>query len=147
MTTDRELIERLIEYENLLLRVQDKELVRAAAAAIERLSAGSRWRDMSSARKDRPIWVWCPAYQDLSPIVSLCEWHPDAGFCVDELRTPALWTDYVAGNPPGAQPDTSAEEGAKHHAATLRSEEEKGYARGLRDAIHHHPTHKEETTP
>jgi hypothetical protein len=52
-----------------------------------------RWWPMDTAPKDgTPIVVYCPPAQGLPPMVSFCAWHEDAGFCVDELRTPALWT-------------------------------------------------------
>lgn len=52
----------------------------------------STWREMASAPKNEVILVYCPPYAGLDPLVSLCRWHEDAGFCVDELRTPYLWT-------------------------------------------------------
>ena len=54
------------------------------------------WKTMESAPRDKFIWVWCPAYEELDEIVCLCRWHEEAGFCVDELRTPMLWTEAVA---------------------------------------------------
>lgn len=53
----------------------------------------SEWQPIETAPKDGSLFVvWCPGYLDLPQMVSLCAWHPDAGFCVDELRQPELWT-------------------------------------------------------
>ena len=49
------------------------------------------WVPIETAPKDRIIWVYAPGVQELEPITCLCEWHEDAGFCVDELRVPTLW--------------------------------------------------------
>lgn len=42
--------------------------------------------------KDHPILVYAPAREGLPPIISICQWHPDAGFCICELRQPTIWT-------------------------------------------------------
>lgn len=50
------------------------------------------WRPIETAPRDGTmIWVYCPSAHGLSEMVSLCSWHSDAGFCVDELRHPTLW--------------------------------------------------------
>jgi hypothetical protein len=50
------------------------------------------WRPINeSTPHDQWLWVWCPAYQDLSEMVCLCHWDEYAGFCVDELREPRMW--------------------------------------------------------
>lgn len=46
------------------------------------------WLTIDLAPREGLIVVYCPPYQDLPELVSLCEWHPDGGFCVDELREP-----------------------------------------------------------
>lgn len=51
------------------------------------------WLPMDTAPHDTEIVVWCDGVQDLPPMVSLCKWHPDAGFYVDELREPKWWTN------------------------------------------------------
>lgn len=58
------------------------------AAAREILALTTEWREIAEAPKDKLILVYCPARQGLSPLFSLCQWHEDAGFCVDELREP-----------------------------------------------------------
>lgn len=54
----------------------------------------SKWRPIETAPKQQ--WTWIIVYApgeawDLPGIVSPCQWHPDAGFCVDELRDPTHW--------------------------------------------------------
>lgn len=50
------------------------------------------WQPIETAPRDgTEIVVWCDGVQDLPPLASLCAWHPDAGFCVDELREPKYW--------------------------------------------------------
>ena len=50
------------------------------------------WRTMDSAPKNSRIIVYAPGEQyGLPDMVCYCEWHPDAGFCVDELRHPTMW--------------------------------------------------------
>jgi hypothetical protein len=53
-------------------------------------SAG--WLPIDSAPKDgTEIIVYCPPAHGLNHMASVCAWHEDAGFCVDELREPSLW--------------------------------------------------------
>lgn len=52
----------------------------------------STWYPIAIAPKKIKIAVYCPPYEDLDELVSVCQWHPDAGFCVDEVRQPTLWT-------------------------------------------------------
>lgn len=58
---------------------------------------------MESAPRDETIWVWCPEREGLSSMISLCQWHDDAGFCVDELRTPTHWRLLQKPSPPLAR--------------------------------------------
>lgn len=58
------------------------------------MSVEGTWKPIGLAPKDRPILVWAPGRLDLPPICCLCQWHEDAGFCVDELREP---THYLSG--------------------------------------------------
>lgn len=57
----------------------------------------SEWRDIASAPRDgTAILVFAPGEDPrwsprLSDLVSVCAWHPDAGFCVCELREPTHW--------------------------------------------------------
>jgi hypothetical protein len=52
----------------------------------------SAWMPIESAPKDgSEIIVYCPPAHGLNHMASVCAWHEDAGFCVDELREPTLW--------------------------------------------------------
>lgn len=51
------------------------------------------WQPMATAPQDREIIVYCPPREGLGEIYCKCQWHPDAGFCVDEIREPTLWTE------------------------------------------------------
>jgi len=62
-------------------------IARAALAAAE----AAAWQPIETALRDRMIWVYAPAYEGLPEIVGPCRWHDDAGFCVDELRSPTHW--------------------------------------------------------
>lgn len=50
-------------------------------------------RTIENAPKDRTILVWAPGREGLPAMFALCKWHPDAGFCIDELRQPIMWWD------------------------------------------------------
>lgn len=43
--------------------------------------------------KDRLILVFAPGVDGLEDLYSVCKWHEDAGFCIDEIRQPTLWFD------------------------------------------------------
>lgn len=47
--------------------------------------------DMDAAPKDRTVLVYAAQYQDLPAFQSTAAWHPDAGWCVDELRPVVAW--------------------------------------------------------
>lgn len=49
------------------------------------------WLSIETAPKDRTILVYAPGEQGLDPIICACRWHDDAGFYVDELRSPTHW--------------------------------------------------------
>lgn len=52
----------------------------------------SDWRPIETAPKDGTLFLtWAPPVQGLPAMFSLCAWHPDAGFCIDELREPMYW--------------------------------------------------------
>ena len=53
------------------------------------------WRVIDdNTPRDRLIIVYAPGDGFLPDLVCLCQWHPDAGFCVDELRHPTHWMPY-----------------------------------------------------
>lgn len=48
-----------------------------------------KWKPIESAPTDGTlILVWCASRDGLPAMYSLCRYHPDGGFCVDELRYP-----------------------------------------------------------
>ena len=49
------------------------------------------WMPIETAPKDCDIVVYCPPAHGIRHMASICRWHEDAGFCVDELREPAFW--------------------------------------------------------
>ena len=53
------------------------------------------WRDIATAPRDgREIVAYSQDVSGtagLNPFVSLCAWHPDAGFCTCELREVTHW--------------------------------------------------------
>lgn len=54
------------------------------------------WKSIEDAPRDELIEVFAPGGPcDLPDLVSLCQWHPDAGFCVCELREPTHWRPFV----------------------------------------------------
>jgi len=72
------------------------------------IAASQKWRHISTAPKDAWIFVYAAPYTGggddpemwLPGFVSLCHWHPDGGFCVDELRQPIAWQPIVYPDPP-----------------------------------------------
>jgi hypothetical protein len=59
------------------------------------------WQPIDSAPKDgSEIIVYAPSVHGLPSMVSKCAWHPDAGFCIDELRQPEYWIGFPAGDKP-----------------------------------------------
>ncbi len=50
------------------------------------------WQTIETAPTDGTlIQVWAPSAHGLPAMHSLCTYHPDAGFCIDELREPTHW--------------------------------------------------------
>jgi len=51
-----------------------------------------QWMPIESAPRDGSEFVvYCPPAHGIGHMASLCKWHEDAGFCVDELREPTHW--------------------------------------------------------
>ena len=51
-----------------------------------------RWRPIETARQDgTKIWVYAAEYEGLPAFQTECRYHPDAGWCVDELRHVTHW--------------------------------------------------------
>jgi hypothetical protein len=51
------------------------------------------WQPIETAPHNRRIIVYAPGCHDLPDMASMCHWHPDAGFCIDELREPTHWME------------------------------------------------------
>lgn len=48
---------------------------------------GVGWKEIETAPQDgRPVWVYVAMAHGLPPFEDKCSWHPDAGWCADELR-------------------------------------------------------------
>ncbi len=47
--------------------------------------------DMDAAPQDELLNVYAAPRDGLKGFVTSCRWHPDAGFCVDELRYVVAW--------------------------------------------------------
>ncbi len=79
----------------LMMNAPPKEtetLTGKAAAMLRELLAEREWRDMDSAPRDgTQIIVWAAPMHGLPGFVTLAAYHPDAGWCVDELREATKW--------------------------------------------------------
>lgn len=53
--------------------------------------------------RDREILVYAPPREGLPHIICSCRWHDDAGYCVDEIRSPTLWQELPAPPAEGGQ--------------------------------------------
>jgi hypothetical protein len=50
------------------------------------------WQPIETAPQDgRAVLLWAPATEGLTPLYSVATWHPDAGWCIDELRAATHW--------------------------------------------------------
>lgn len=65
------------------------------------LALQGRWRPIETAPRDRVIEVYAPAREGFDPLVSICKWHPGAGFCIDEIRNATHWREHVPPAPEG----------------------------------------------
>jgi hypothetical protein len=68
----------------------------ALMAAAERgLTAyeAAQWRPIATAPKNEAtvVLVYAAAIEDLPAFQTYCTWHPDAEWCVDELRPVTHW--------------------------------------------------------
>ena len=61
------------------------------AAGFDPLTAyqGPKWRPIAEANgmDGTPYWVYVAVHDGLPAFQTLCIYHPDAGWCSDELRT------------------------------------------------------------
>ena len=50
------------------------------------------WQPIETAPTDGTlVWVYTASAHDLSAFQGPCAWHPDAGWCTDELRCVTHW--------------------------------------------------------
>ena len=74
-----------------VLDAGERKTWRLAARAALEAAERAAWQPIEMAPDDRQVAVWCPAREGLDELMSFCRHHPDAGFCVDELREPTLY--------------------------------------------------------
>lgn len=96
MTTPTELRALLAEAKTMLMFPLDyssyerKALDARITAALAEKDGG--WMPIETAPRDGSAFLaYTAAAHGLPPFVSLCKWHPDAGFCTDELRNVTHW--------------------------------------------------------
>jgi len=53
----------------------------------------NKWRPIETAPMDRPVLFWASAYEGLPGFQTVCQYHEDAGWCVDELRNATFWME------------------------------------------------------
>jgi len=54
----------------------------------------TRWIPLDKfTPQNRILWVYTAPAEDLPGFQGVCRWHPDAGFCTDELREVTHWTE------------------------------------------------------
>lgn len=99
VSTAEELVELALDYENGLAAETSSQWRKTAfyLRELAALKSQQGWQDIATAPRDREIAVYAPVYQDLQSMVSKCQWHEDAGFCIDELREPKLWIELPKG--------------------------------------------------
>lgn len=96
MTTDTAAVEAMNAALSYSDNIEDFG-INAAAEVIKHLAAQGfhllSWNhDMSQAPRDGTlILAYAPAAHGLDEIVRVCGWHPDAGFCICELREVTAW--------------------------------------------------------
>ena len=79
---------------------------REAEDRLARMACSAGWLPIDAAPKDgTEIIVYCPPAHGLNHMASVCAYHEDAGFCVDELREPTLWIPLP--NEPSPSVDTN----------------------------------------
>lgn len=72
---------------------QSQRGVEAVLSAIAAPLRAQALQPIETAPRDRPIIVYAPARDGLPEMASMCQWHPDAGFCIDEMREPTHWME------------------------------------------------------
>ncbi len=49
------------------------------------------WQPIATAPKDQQVFVYVSPAHGLPGFVSIAAWHPEAGWCADELRQITHW--------------------------------------------------------
>lgn len=61
----------------------------------------SEWQPIETAPRDGTlVWVYAPEREGLAHIVCPCSYHPDGGWCVDEIRLVTHWQPMTVPAPP-----------------------------------------------
>lgn len=59
------------------------------------------WLPIDEAPTDGTmVWVWAPEREGLPGFVCPCQYHPDGGWCVDEIRFVTHWQPMIPPAPP-----------------------------------------------
>lgn len=68
------------------------DALRDVAAAIRERGREDGWQSIETAPTDgTTVWVYTAALDDLPGFQGACAYHPDAGWCTDELRFVTYW--------------------------------------------------------
>jgi len=69
-----------------------KEVRDLVLAALPDSGQRERWKPIEAAKTDGTEYiVWLSAKHDMPGFVTRCAYHPDAGWCADELRDVTHW--------------------------------------------------------
>ena len=80
-----------------------RTLVPALVAEIERLLREREWQPIETAPRDGTnVWVYAAPFQDLPGFQCRYGYHPEGGWCVDELREVTHWQPLLL--PPDKEP-------------------------------------------
>lgn len=106
---------RLVEYVGLNHSIGREGYLQFFMREIERaLAAKERpsWRPIDKhTPRNRIVEVYAPEREGFGPFVSLCRWHPDAGFCIHEICEPTHWREH---EPPESAPADATSERKPH---------------------------------
>lgn len=74
----------------------DREEILASDLRLLLAEVEGGWKPIETAPRDELVLVFAPGTSDrwdgdLGNLICPCKWHPDAGFCVCELRDPTHW--------------------------------------------------------
>lgn len=79
------------QYAGQIWDIESEELASVILAVVAG-PIGVGWELIESAPQDgKPVWVYVAMAHGLPPFEDKCSWHPDAGWCADELRPVTHW--------------------------------------------------------